>query len=237
MQGRGKVLSLITEYKKRWQCYVPQKFYKEYINQYVKHIKHRLLLFLDNSSGDVAMTDVNITLTLKKVSPEMRLRKSSIPLDNKEGKWSASGPRGRGWSEKEDSGNESGQFSIRFILSSASSILPHYHLFSSAYKLIQVLTGCGDTKPSTYEAKAGRVYIWVMYCTPGQPVLHSNIPSKIHSLYRSFQSWSALMIQLKTMCPGDWGDGLVGRVCLTSMETQVWPQSQVKKPGMVAMCL
>lgn len=145
MQGRGKVLSLITEYKKRWQCYVPQKFYKEYINQYVKHIKHRLLLFLDNSSGDVAMTDVNITLTLKKVSPEMRLRKSSIPLDNKEGKWSASGPRGRGWSEKEDSGNESGQFSIRFILSSASSILPHYHLFSSAYKLIQVLTGCGDT--------------------------------------------------------------------------------------------
>lgn len=41
------------------------------------------------------MIDVDIILVLKKFSPEIILRKFNIPLNNKEGKWSVLGSRGR----------------------------------------------------------------------------------------------------------------------------------------------
>lgn len=60
---------------------------KAFTRIYKRHkILPTMLLFLDISSGTVFMIDADITVVLKKFSPEIRLRKFNIPLHNKEGK-------------------------------------------------------------------------------------------------------------------------------------------------------
>lgn len=67
--------------------YTSKAFTRIYKPIYKRHkILPTMLLFLDISSGTEFMIDANITVVLKKFSPEIRLRKFNIPLHNKEGK-------------------------------------------------------------------------------------------------------------------------------------------------------